>query len=352
MATDYSTWQVIDFVTNDSFKQWVLDKSRDAAANAYWRGVAADFPDKAADIEEAREMVSSLKGIAVYEHEAAREVLWERIDRQIEAAPVVMPAGILRRLYTKRRAGMAAAVVAGLIAVSGIITYRLWPQRDIATVAAATGQVSALHLPDSSFVTLFAGAQLRYNTHPVQGQYREVWLQGNAFFKIKHLNTDPAHIQPQQRFLVHLTGAVDIEVLGTEFSVNDAVQKVSVTLTSGSVKVSVPGKEAVLLTPGETLEINRQQQTAAKNTTHALTAETGGQAMLLLNNTDVQSILEAMKQAYGREMVLQTAVDVNRRVDGVIPLYNEREAIEALSSILGVAVRNDEGHWYFITKPD
>jgi len=98
-----------------------------------------------------------------------------------------------------------------------------------------------LTLADGTVVTINSDSKLKF---PVlfNGETREVWLSGEAYFQVEH--------NPEKPFIVHAAGA-DTRVLGTEFNVkaynNDQVEEV--TLVEGSVEFTV-GDQQVRLEPG------------------------------------------------------------------------------------------------------
>ena len=121
------------------------------------------------------------------------------------AAPHYQPTPMWRRWAAA--AGLAAAVAGG-----GWVFYST--HRAPAPLAVATdfGQTRALALPDGSQVTLNGHSSLRYATTWQPDQPREVWLDGEGFFSVQHMANN-------QRFLVHTTAGLQIEVLGTKFVV-------------------------------------------------------------------------------------------------------------------------------------
>ncbi|GAB3504603.1 FecR domain-containing protein [Spirosoma knui] len=106
------------------------------------------------------------------------------------------------------------------------------------------GEKKRIELPEGSIVWLNGHSSLRFETDSAGN--RRAWLTGEALFSIKHT---PTH----QKFVVHTTRQLNIEVLGTVFNVTDRRGNVSVTLQSGSVRVvdQTQRQPDVLLKPGE-----------------------------------------------------------------------------------------------------
>lgn len=96
-------------------------------------------------------------------------------------------------------------------------------------------------LSDGTQVWLNSVSSLRF-PFSFLGKTREVYLTGEAFFKVAKNAAHP--------FIVH-TGQTDVKVLGTEFNVNTYHADETVTsLVEGSVSTSGQGKQKMLLQPG------------------------------------------------------------------------------------------------------
>ncbi|WP_316804275.1 FecR family protein [Pedobacter nototheniae] len=110
-------------------------------------------------------------------------------------------------------------------------------------------------LPDSTIVYLAGGSKLTWPARFIKGKYREIYLEGEAFFEVKRDTTSP--------FIVY-SGKMQTKVLGTSFNIYayPKDKTFSVTVRTGKVKVSenITGKLKVLslLTPGMKLlyEVN------------------------------------------------------------------------------------------------
>jgi transmembrane sensor len=96
-------------------------------------------------------------------------------------------------------------------------------------------------LSDGTQVWLNSVSSLRF-PFSFLGKTREVYLTGEAFFKVAKNAAHP--------FIVH-TGQTDVKVLGTEFNVNTYKADETVTsLVEGSVSTSGLDKQKMLLQPG------------------------------------------------------------------------------------------------------
>ncbi len=139
---------------------------------------------------------------------------------------------------------MKYAAVFVVVALSSIFLFRYMyrPQEKVIT---ASNQTVQTMLADSSDITLGIGSTITY-PEKFKIDKRRVKLSGEAYFNVKHIETQP--------FVVS-AGDVRVEVLGTSFYVNtNAVNNnVEVVLTSGKVAVYYKDNpnERTVLNPGE-----------------------------------------------------------------------------------------------------
>jgi len=215
------------------------------------------------------------------------------------------------------------------------------------STATAYGQTRQLTLPDGTRVTLNAHSRLRrYAWTP--GTAREVWLQGEAYFDVKHLDTDGV-IAPGERFVVH-TGRLAVEVLGTSFDVKQRRAQTQVVLQSGRVRVSLPGQPAtaaLVLAPREAARFDsvsgQLSKLAAAPTDAALAWR---EQKLLLHRTTVNDILQTVEDTYGYRTVLADPALGRRELEGVLPLRDEKSVLFVLSAILHAPVTRHDSTIY------
>jgi len=147
-------------------------------------------------------------------------------------------------LRRKRTLWMTSVSAAAVLIIAGFFFYINYQPVVNKEVATAANQLKDVVLPDGSKVWLNSDSRLTF-TEPFKGDKREVNLQGEAFFDVKHDAAKP--------FIVH-TGKVSTQVLGTSFNVKaysgDDVLKVDV-LTGKVGVLSNPKNGTVMLTPNQ-----------------------------------------------------------------------------------------------------
>jgi len=151
---------------------------------------------------------------------------------------------IFRRRTHQYRVWLAAATVALLIAMSGWLYMMLDSDPSFIIKSNNSGIVQNVPLPDGTVIQLNNHSKLIYPER-FAGDSREVFLEGEAYFNVKHDKKHP--------FIVR-AGELKIRVLGTKFTVNASSQspQITATLLEGSIEVSNE-KRQMLMKPSQQL---------------------------------------------------------------------------------------------------
>lgn len=184
------------------------------------------------------EQLSSLSG------DQARRLdrLYHRLKREIR------PVRRLKKNGARFNFIKLAAVFAGFLVLAGGVYFTFY-NNPLQTIKTAYGEIRKVVLSDGSTITLNANSELKFHSSWKSGYDREVWLEGEGYFSVTHKENG-------QKFIVHSEGLA-IEVIGTEFNVNNRRSVNQVVLRSGRIKV-IPGKKgvkSVVMKPGDLLEI-------------------------------------------------------------------------------------------------
>lgn len=257
---DYSSFQIEDFLTDDSFIAYCYAESAEAIEK--WENIAAQNPGIVQQINDARELCLLL-GIKVGAAEKAAAL--DRLKYALEevTAEEEQPESriVTMRNYLMRWVAVAAAI---LIMVGAFAVYQLNSNPSGAALYSAAndhnytliGQTKAgerkfINLPDGSTALLNGASSLKiatdYNAHN-----RHLLLTGEAFFSVTKNKHKP---------FVVITGKTATTALGTSFKVESYPneQVASVMLSTGKVKVEctqadlqvaditlIPGQQASL----------------------------------------------------------------------------------------------------------
>ena len=180
-----------------------------------------------------------------------KAAIWQNVDSEYDRKIIPLKTWIIRIA--------AAAVVIGFCA-TGFLFLRNQPGKSPTPLYSAHKQKTNLFLilPDGSRVIMSYGSKLSYASSFDGLAKREVYLEGQAFFDIKHKASQP--------FVVH-TGKLLTTVLGTAFNIKalKCDKTITVTVTRGRVKVSDSNKLLGVITPNQQITYNKQQYKSAQS---------------------------------------------------------------------------------------
>lgn len=134
-----------------------------------------------------------------------------------------------------------AAVLAPLLIISAsLFLYLKVPGFGTLTAYKTDNEVKEFVLPDKSTVVLNKFSKIVFRNDIADDDIRDLNLEGEGFFEVTHNETP---------FKVHVKNAV-VQVMGTEFNVNQHKDNIVVSVVSGKVKVEA-FNHAVELEKGE-----------------------------------------------------------------------------------------------------
>ncbi|MCF3111782.1 FecR domain-containing protein [Niabella sp. CC-SYL272] len=183
-----------------------------------------------------------------------------------------------------------------------------------------------LHLSDGTVVTLNADSKLRFPFR-FWGQTREVYLEGEAYFKVAKDRKHP--------FMVH-TPLTNIEVIGTEFNVNTyKTGTVSTALIEGKVLTGTPGGVAQPLQPGHAAVYNTSQGFRIEEVdVNDVTAWVTG--VYYFHDLPFHELVTMISRSYGVTISMDNAALSGKSVSGMMDKNNLPELLEDLKTTLGI----------------
>jgi transmembrane sensor len=115
-----------------------------------------------------------------------------------------------------------------------------------------------IRLPDGSTVIVSAGSRINYPSSFDGIATREVYLEGQAYFDVKHNLKKP--------FIIH-TGEISTTVIGTAFNLKawPTDPNITITVTRGKVKVADKHKTLGFIMPNEQITYNKDKTAFVQN---------------------------------------------------------------------------------------
>ncbi|HEY9260200.1 FecR family protein [Chitinophaga sp.] len=333
----YSHFKESDFLADTYFQEWVYSPTPET--EQFWQQVIETFPQQKAVILQARLYLSKITFKQQLPAEEAVEASLRQHLLMIQALQEKeVPLNKVRpTLFSVRNLLKVAAIMGGAV----LLTYSYFFYQDKYNKQIAQtgfGEIRHVVLPDGSAVDLNGNSSISYKQEWKPGQPREVWLNGEAFF-------DVVHLQAKDKFLVH-TKDLTVTVLGTVFDIRQRRHKTEVVLQSGKIKLSFNNGDAhdVLMKPGEIISYNDavQKIESAPIAPEKFTAWKNHQ--LILTNPSVTDILAYLEDNFGRKIVVEDQQLGQRSINGPILLNSLDDALFVLSTILNTEIiKKDSG---------
>lgn len=272
---DFRLYDIADFVMDEDFIRWVHNEGH--ADTIFWNNWLAQNPSKHLVLAEAWQIVESVrieeKEIGTAEIKSGIEKVLRTIreqgrQTQIPVRSIVIPGKWWRA---------AAAILLPLVAC--FLYLSLQKDKKLEKFAYATlvsspsfiervnssDKAVSLALPDGSTIELAADSRISYAYNFGKSDTRDIYLSGEAFFKIAK---NPAH--PFRVF----ANEIITKVLGTSFTIRSFEKDTTISVTVRTGKVSVYSQAAngdkpvapsykpagIIVTPNQQLVYQRADQ--------------------------------------------------------------------------------------------
>lgn len=207
------------------------------------------------------------------------------------------------------------------------------------------GERLTVVLPDQSSVVLNGNSILRYAKEWSEEDAREVWIEGEGFFAVQHTKS-------HQKFIVHASDHLNVEVLGTKFNVKTRQERAEVMLQEGKVKLDLQDNSvhnaSIFLKPGELATLSHKQITKrVVDNNYALWTE----KKLLFDRTPLREVAEMLEQTYGLQVQFQDEEMKNKELSGEISSATADDILKAIAETFDLQVVRDGNKINLNTKP-
>jgi ferric-dicitrate binding protein FerR (iron transport regulator) len=342
----YSTYTVQDFLDDDAFVKWASNTaSADAAANGFWNAFPDEYPASADSFRQALQFIQAYRTQDAADAEARKAQLWSKITATIQEQPAATVSGKVRWL----RPWMKIAASLLLVIATGILALQLLNRKQV--IATDYGEKRTITLPDHSVVILNANSSLHYADKWDTTAPREVWIKGEAFFDVAHINKDTRRISPHERFIVH-SESVTIEVLGTSFNVKSRRGKTNIGLVTGKIKVDYDhgrsDRPAIVMLPGDYVEYGGESLLRNQKLERPEKLKDWTKKEIIFTNATLEEIIETLQDNYGYKVETNNDQIRQLRIEGEINVANVDELLSVITTTLNVKVdKSSEKHLVF-----
>lgn len=333
---DYSQYSTSDFFHDDLFISYVL--KQDEAAAAYWKQQAEHYPQQAKKMEEARIWILLIHQQQPYRPSSKPATLWEKIEADIH-----LYERKERSFYRplRKAARWAGALAAAAILVIAMREITQLGRKDLRT---DYGKKNRVQLPDESVITLNGNSHIHYSRTWRSDKPREIWLNGEAFFEVKHLAVKN-RLQESDSFHVHV-GGLELTVLGTRFNVKNRRHLTEVSLLEGSLRITKAGPDGFvkIMQPGDAFVYDSTQHSLAGSEKQASGNSAWTQDEMSLDGYTVREILDVLHDTYGYEIQLQSPELATKRLTGTIPAQSAADILLVLRQVFDINIQQKGKH--------
>ncbi|GAB3641706.1 FecR family protein [Spirosoma arcticum] len=339
MSNHYPNFTSRDFVLDDAFRRWVLQPNEQSMT--FWHTFMLNHPAQQATVDEAASLLLHLR--ANYDNltEASQvrigQVLKQAaLEQQIETP--VLPLTARRGTHVWR---MAASLTGALLIMGGAVWYGLRSGQQ--RIHTAFGENRSVTLPDGSTVLLNGNSTLTFATN-WDDVNREVWLDGEGYFKVAKRRHTSGRTGVPVKFVTH-TPTLDITVLGTQFNVNTRRGGTAVMLVEGRVQLAKPGQ----LRPGRIIEMKPGQLASTLPNIEKVVVQTEKpqlhtswtQHEFVFENTALTDIAQQLRDTYGVNLIVEDTELANRRFTGNLSNQSIETLLTTLAITFDLSVRHD-----------
>lgn len=240
----YDHFTAEELAAHPDFINWV--KHPESANAAVWKAWLNQHPHKADDVRLARQLVTMWQLSPTAPPADAQATVWAAIQARKDKPDLPYTIRHCRPVPSpRRRLGIVLSSL--LVLVLGLIIYRM--NTGMVEYSGFAEAPRSIKLPDGSTVVLNTDASIRFSQQWAADEPRTVWLTGKAQFSVTH--------QPNnQQFIVKTPNQLQVEVLGTVFSVNEQARQTRIVLNSGRVRLHVASQSTPInMVPGELIDV-------------------------------------------------------------------------------------------------
>ena len=243
-----------------------------------------------------------------------KERMWEQIDLKM-----IRPA-------KKNNYWWVAAAATVLMVAGSAIALNMTSHKNYLEVISYESSKTIL-LQDSTEIILGQHSKLKY---PAEFGWfnRDVSLEGNAIFKVKHNG---------KSFTV-TSGGFKTKVLGTFFKVDMSpdYSTAKVSLFEGKVQVSYKDSKTAILKPGDQWSYNTKKELPNLNHQENLTAKN---VKLDFKNASLTEVLKQLSLIYGVKISSKEGVNEKMKITGTFYYSTPLQSLEEMGYPFGLSIK-------------
>lgn len=303
------------------------------------------------DTDDNRQLFQQLQNLwdniqhKVAGYEPDMEYYWNELSARINKSNELAPAAAVestKHTWLKRysRIAVAASVLLAITFSGAYYLGRNTLRSDSTslTYSSITGK-SKVVLPDSTEVWLHSNTTLSYNAG-LTSNSREVTLNGEAFFSVKHDADKP--------FVVH-SNEVAVTVHGTQFNVHsyESAQHTLVSLYEGLVSMKAD-KSDVFLKPGQEGYYDKTDNKLEVKEGDVEFAKSWTNDQLRFEKKNLRQVCRYLEKWYAVEIEVDPAIADNQAYTFTLSTESLEEIIRIMGRITPIEYRFEEANKLYI----
>jgi len=336
---DYTGFSSADLICDEYFQNWIIQPDKET--NDFWNNWLLQHPEKSETVEEAR---SFLLNIEFKEHFPSEEQAQNSLASTLsilrigERQPVKKPA-IRISIPGLKKIIKIAAIFIILASAGSVFYYTYWAAKN--TIYTKYGETKNVLLPDGSLVILNAHSTISYSRHKRKGLRMQIWLDGEAFFDIKH-GSEP--------FIVS-TYDLNINVLGTSFDVKKRAYGTEAILKTGKIVIEFKNGHysPVTMLPGQMVAYENRHHPVLRSVEPAMYT-TWIDKKLILRESSVNEIAQYIQDYFGYKVIMEDTTIGSRKMEGVLLLDDLKDLLFVLSNTLNIEIEKQENTLLFKSR--
>lgn len=266
---------------------------------AYWEQYQQAHPEQAPVIAEAKNLLQTGGWLLLAEKE--KPAALARLDAYLATG-----AAKRRRLQPWYFAAAAAAAILAFVFIVFPGKQPVQPAAQAYYYSAAGTARQGVTLPDSSFVLLESGAELRL-ADGFGKNGRTMYLRGTAYFQVAKNHLQPFSVQ---------AGPYTVTALGTAFRLTSANSVLQVYLEEGRVKVEETKNGATalvaILEPGDRLDLRAaaaagKAPAPVRSTFKPAELKAWKASEIVFDNTPLRDVVKQLEACYGISISIDSA---------------------------------------------
>ncbi len=293
--------------------------------------ILVDFEAKSAEnsafLAENRSILNALPTFEMDESLFDADTALTKVKAKLKPTPIHKFKKVRSTTFNLQKWAAAAILLVGMATAAYLFLDATSTPQSFAT----GDQTKTIQLSDGSEVVLNKNSTLTLND-AFGENLRDMHLEGEAYFKVMHRDNQPFTVK---------VGELEVEVLGTEFNINNnpSSDKLTVFVNEGKVKVSALNTGTkVILNANESSEYHKQSKGLYKDNTVKTNAISWINDKLRFEDVDLAEAITDIEQHFDIKIELLNKSLSTCKYTSIFNAAKADDVLETLSAVFDVQI--------------